>query len=383
MTTLRNDLMRLDPRREGFALTMVLLVMIVLTGGVLTAYSLTTTEHRKTDDRREQVSAFLLAQEGLGRFIEESQGDGPDLDADPQEWCKDYGDLNGGEARVCPYLLRAAVDDEPELWVIHSTAWRTGGNLAHLPDAARSVAQMVYWEPAELDVKAGLESLGGVTNKGNDKDGKISGIDECGIEDPLPALAIPEFPKYDDKHKDILETGPCLEDGTCPDRIRYTGPNTEEAAKSVNIDWAGIKNGTALRPDEEFPGGAWRTPTSTKEWPVLKYNGNLDGAPSGKGILIVTGDLTLRGGKVDWHGIVLVGGKLEANGDNTISGATIVGLNALLGEQVQPSELDATLNGTKTLRFNSCHIADALEAYSSFVPISNAWMDAWPVPVSN
>lgn len=359
-------LMRLDPRREGFALTMVLLVMIVLTGGVLTAYSLTTTEHLKTDDRREQVSAFLLAQEGLHRFIAESQGVRPSDQA-----CAEYGDLDGGDAEVCSYLLRAAVGDEPELWVIRSSARRTGGNLAHLPDAERSVAQIAYWDAADMDVKAGLTSLGGVDKNGNS--GVVSGIDECGEKGALPALAIPENPKYDDKFPKVLETGPGQ------DRIDYIGTDPEDAAQSVNIDWKGIVDGKALTPDEEYKGGSWQPPTTKKEWPILKYNGNLAGAPKGKGILIVTGDLILNGGQVDWQGIILVGGSLTSNGNNTMSGATLVGLNALLGQKVKASELDATLNGTKQIRYNSCHVSKALEAYSSLVPVSNAWMDSWPV----
>lgn len=365
MAKTTRGLLRLDARREGFALATVLLVMIVLTGGVLTAYSLTTTEQWKVDDRQEQVNAFLLAQEGLEKFIGDSRGNKPENDG-----CTEY-DLVGGEVKVCSYLLRDLVGEEPAVWAIRSHASRTGSSVAHLPDAERTVAQIAYWQPAEMDVKASLTGLGGVGKNGNS--GQINGIDQCGKEAALPALALPKNPKYDDKHTGVLKTGPGQE------RIDYLGDDPKDAAKSVNIDWEGIVNGDALVPDAVFTGGSWQKPPKSKEWPIIRYDGNLSGKPDGQGILIVTGNLTING-SADWKGIILVGGALISNGNNTIAGATMAGLNVMLGEYVEESKLDeSVLNGNKQILYNSCHIASALEAYASLVPISNAWMDDWPV----
>lgn len=359
--------MRLETQREGYALSLVLLVMIVLTGGVMTAYSLTTTEHWQVDDRQEQLNAFLLAQHGLQTFFMNSQGVRPTNDN-----CVTY-DLSGGAAEVCTYLLRAALsEDDPEFWAVRSRAWRTAAGNPNLPPAARSVAQIAYWEPADLEVKAGLQSLGGVKKNGNS--GVISGNDECGESGALPALAIPKDPPYDDKFPGVLKT-----DLGYDQRISYTGEDAWDAAQEVNIDWKGIVEGKSLKPDLETSSETWTNPNVSKPWPVLLYKGNLKAKPEGQGILIVAGNLEVTG-NADWKGIILVGGSLISNGNNTLSGATIAGLNAILGQDVDESQIEeTTLNGQKKITYNSCHVKDALEGYSSLVPISNAWMDAWPV----
>lgn len=374
MTTRDWMSLRLDNRRDGFALSLVLLVMIVLTGGVLTAYSLTISDHWQVDDRREQLNAFLLAEEGLQRFYVESQGNKP-----TDGGCTEL-DLGGGTAELCTYRLRAAFsDDDPETWVVRSRAWTQASGNPNLPPAARSVAQIAHWKAAEIKVEAGLKSLGGVKKNGNS--GEINGNDACGEKDPLPALAIPEHPKYDDKFPNVLKTDLVDEHGN-KKRIQYVGHNAFDAARDVEIDWEGIVKGNVLRPDVKFEKGEkWDDPSkkTNKPWPVVFYDGNLSGKPTGQGILIVTGNLTINGG-AEWNGIILIGGSLVSNGNNILSGATIAGLNAIFGEDVDESTIEeTTLNGTKVITYNSCHVEKAMESFTSLTPISNAWMDAWPV----
>lgn len=366
--------LRLDTRREGFALSLVLLVMVVLTGGVLTAYSLTTSEQWLVNDRQEQLHAFLLAEEGLQSFYSSSQG------VKPTDGNCTTHDLGGGAAEVCTYLLRAALsDDEPEIWVVRSRAWTNASGNPNLPPAARSVAQIAHWISADIKVEAGLKSLGGVKKNGNA--GEINGNDACGAKDPLPALAIPENPKYDDKFPNVLKTDLLDENGN-KKRIHHIGHDAFDAASDVDIDWHGIVNGTALKPDVKFRKGEnWVDPKARtqKPWPVVFYDGNLSGSPKGQGILVVTGNLTING-NAEWKGIILIGGSLISNGNNVLSGATIAGLNAVFGEEVDESMIEeTTLNGTKVITYNSCDVEKAMESFSSLTPISNAWMDAWPV----
>lgn len=370
------EVMRLNAQREGYALALVLLVTIVLTGGALTAYTMTTTEHWQVDDRQEQLNAFLLAQNGLQTFIRNSQGVRP---VDGDDGCVTY-DLSGGTAEVCTYLLRAALsDDDPELWAVRSRAWRTASSNPNLPPAARSVAQIAYWESADIKVEAGLKSLGGVKKNGNA--GEINGNDACGKKKPLPALAVPANPKYDDKFPNVLKTELEDEDGN-KKRIHHIGHNAWDAADDVEIDWDAIVNRNALNPDVKFEKGEeWKDPKekTSKPWPVVFYDGNLSDSPKGQGILVVTGNLTING-NAEWKGIILIGGSLISNGNNILSGATIAGLNAIFGKDVAQSEIDDTdLNGTKVITYNSCDVEDAMEGFSSLTPISNAWMDAWPV----
>lgn len=370
--------MRLDKKREGFALSMVLLVMVVLTGGVLTAYTLTTSERWQVDDRGEQVEAFLLADQGLQRYLANSQGLKP-IDGN----CIADA-LDGGHAEVCTYRMRGSPsEDEPEIWVIRSSAWRHSSGNPSLPPAARTVAQIAHWKTASFKVEAGLKSLGGVKKNGNS--GEINGNDACGKKGSLPALAIPVDPPYDDKFPNVLKTDLEDEDGN-KKRIHYIGSDAYDAAKDVEIDWKGIVAGTAITPDvrlEKDNSGKvkWEDPAkqTNKDWPVVFADGDLFGSPKGEGVLIVTGNLTING-NAEWRGIILIGGSLISNGNNVLAGATIAGLNAILGEDVDESMIEeTTLNGTKVITYDSCNVEKAMESFSSLVPVSNAWFDAWPV----
>ena len=113
------------------------------------------------------------------------------------------------------------------------------------------------------------------------------------------------------------------------------------------------------------------------DWPVILVNGDLSlrrqPEVNGKGILIVTGNLTLDG---SWahDGIVLVGGVLTSNGNNTIQGAVITALNIKLGIAVPQN---AIAHGNKTYQYNSCSIASALKRIGSVRRVRNWWTDTW------
>ena len=102
------------------------------------------------------------------------------------------------------------------------------------------------------------------------------------------------------------------------------------------VDWAGIVAGTVL--PAEFVSPAWPTAGRDANWPVIRVNNNPGGdftlPASGKGILIVTGNLIISGSR-DWEGVILVGGSVRSNGNNTTRGAVIAGLNVKLGQAVR------------------------------------------------
>ena len=63
--------------------------------------------------------------------------------------------------------------------------------------------------------------------------------------------------------------------------------------------------------------------------------------------------MTISGNRT-WDGILLVGGNLTSNGNNTVQGATITGLNVMLGMVVPGA---AVGNGNKNYQYNSCNVA--------------------------
>jgi molybdopterin-binding protein len=102
---------------------------------------------------------------------------------------------------------------------------------------------------------------------------------------------------------------------------------------SVKIDWNGIVNQNAIKPTITIPPSSWPTATQwadTTYYPIIRINGDFTPPSSGRGMLIVTGALTLNG-SVGWKGVLLVGGDIVSNGTNSIAGATVSGLNVKLG----------------------------------------------------
>ena len=89
---------------------------------------------------------------------------------------------------------------------------------------------------------------------------------------------------------------------------------------------------------------------------------------------MVRGDLTLSG-SFSWEGLILVGGTLTSNGNQTIEGAIMTGLNVKLGLPVDVSDVG---NGNKTVRYNSCNVSDALQNLGSMRQVPNGWVDNWP-----
>lgn len=79
-------------------------------------------------------------------------------------------------------------------------------------------------------------------------------------------------------------------------------------------------------------------------------------------------------GGTEWDGIILVGGTFTSNGSNTVRGSLVTGLNVLLGYSVAPSNIG---NGTKTYRFDSCNVENALTRFNGLAPLRNSSADNW------
>ena len=80
------------------------------------------------------------------------------------------------------------------------------------------------------------------------------------------------------------------------------------------------------------------------------------------------------GGSMQWNGIILVGGTLTLNGNITINGALVTGLNVLLGQSVPASDIG---NGTKTVRYDSCNVENAMTRFNGLAPLRNSSADNW------
>src|SRR3954468_12259547 len=352
-----------NTERRGFAIPIAILVIAVLTIMIAGGFSLVSAERRSVADQKSQISAFRIAEQGLELYLVRRDslmtakygaagyshvplGNATDSLRIP---------LTGGYADVKLTRLRAPKGSQSGLYVVRSKGVETVGAFAGTPQAVRTVAQYVLWEPAPMQVLAGWTALSGLQKNG--AAGTIGGVDVCGDSATITGVEVPFNPGY---------TGKTVAVGNPPvDTI---------APDSVAIDWNGIVNQGQISATYTIPGSAWPTAAlaDTSYYPIIRVNGDFTLPGSGQGMLIVTGNLTISG-STKWKGVLLVGGDITSNGDNGIEGATVSGLNVKLGTYVPSS----TANGTKQYNYNSCEVARATTSMGALVTLRNTWVDNW------
>ena len=348
--------------RRGATLPLTVLLLALMGVAVAITYSRVSSERRITGDSRAQLGAFAVAQSGLNRFLSTING----KPAGPFPATVTYNDLPGGTARVDLQQLRESTTTLlPALYVITSRGRYTAAKRfdALAPASERSVATYALWTPAPFDLNAGFTSLSGLQKNGGS--GALSGIDRCGAQAAIPGVAVPSTPGY---VGDVTVINGNPDDAAV---TMGTGGIAGTARDEVDIDWAGIIAGTYLPAAYVYP--SWPTAGQMNDWPITRANGDLTLPGNGKGILIVTGNLTISGGDT-WEGLVLVGGTITSNGNNTVYGATVSGLNVKIGVAVPTSVI---ANGNKLYQYDSCSLSRALGKVGSIQRVRNGWTDSW------
>jgi hypothetical protein len=355
-----------NTERRGFAIPIAILVIAVLTIMIAGGFSLVSAERRSVADQKSQISAFRIAEQGLEIYLVARDsliatgGMGCSTPCKHIPGQKDSVVINvpGGFANVSLTMIRPPISNQSGLYVVRSKGTETVGAYAGTPQAVRTVAQYVLWEPAPMQVLAGWTALSGLQKNGNA--GTIGGIDLCGAADTITGVTVPVNPGYSGKTGMVVGDPPI--DTIPPD--------------SVAIDWNGIVNLNAITPTITIPGGSWPSAAQfadTTFYPIIRINEADYSLPSsGQGMIIATGNLTINGSTA-WKGVLLVGGDITSNGDNGIQGATVSGLNIKLGTYVPSS----TANGTKSYNFNSCEVAKATSPAGALVTLRNTWVDNW------
>jgi hypothetical protein len=247
----------------------------------------------------------------------------------------------------------------------HGTSVTCRDTVRNDRSAAPVLAQYAAFDYGTVRAPAAWTALGGLEVNGTSA--VVSGHDACSASPTIGGVAVPSA-GYDGSTS--VPTG-------APD-IVYLG-TTPQSAAAVEVDWNAIVNGTAMPADITLSGSTgWPTSSDWSNpdyWPVIRVNGDIDLPSDGRGTLIVTGNLTLSG-SVGWRGLILVGNALGSNGNNTVHGSVITGLNLKLGMSVSTSDLG---NGNKSYRYNSCDLASAMSRFKKLVPYRNAGADNLPV----
>jgi hypothetical protein len=381
---------------------MSILVIAFLTVTVAATYAATSSELTTITAQRGESRAYMIAQAGLENFMARRNEVGfcPTAPRAGQTAApcgvppvtlveSTTVTLPGGYAEVVAQRIRISTLKRPAIYLLRShgvdTASKglTGSSIGTYPE--RTVAQLVYWNVNQVQVLSGWTSANGLDKTGSA--GIISGADNntsrpgCPPQhDTVAGIAVPNG-DYSGKNFTPIGNPP----------IQYLGDTTAVKA-SIKIDWNGIVNGDRIQPDFTFINQAdavsrWPSFADTSYYPVIRVNGDFTmTTQAGRGTLIVLGNLTISGNKM-WQGIILVGGTMTSNGNNTMLGATMSGLNALLTQpqidsantnfatSLTHNPANALATGTKTFQYDSCEVARAASGLASYSVYPNAWMD--------
>ncbi len=355
---------------RGIALPMAVLAVALLTSLIAAALVVLGSERRTIDTQDATVKAAALAQSALTWFENERTSTFAFTSVPPAASESTRVTYSGvGYADVVLTQVRPEVSGSKAIYLVRSHGVLTGGTLSGLPAAERTVAQYAQFVRQSLKVKGGWTALTGLTKNGST--GTLSGSDNCGDSATTAGVAVPAVPGY-------VQNGGGTSVPSGNPGILNLGTQSQANA-SVQIDWNAIVNQGAITPDVTIPGGTLPPePYPANYWPVVMvtqspYDLGAGTAYHGQGLLIAKGDLVIDGSS-SWNGIVLVGGVLTANGNNTVLGTVVSGLNVQLGMTVGASDVG---NGTKTYQYDSCNVANALAGLNRLVPFNNAWADNW------
>lgn len=350
--------------RSGIALPTILMLVAILSVMAAGAITLVGTERRVVGYESGATRAHALARSGLDRFLASRDSMGfTSIPPAPVESVRVA--FPGGYADVVMERVREEVGiASPAMYVVRSRGVLLDRSARPRPIAERTIAQYARWQRAAMTVLAAHTSLGGVNYIGSA--GTLNGLDACGAAASVAGVAVPTAPGY------AQPSGPFIPSGT-PNALDLGTSAT--AINAVSMDWGSIAVHGISAATVQLPGGAWPTSTQWGDpdfWPVIVVRGDFTVPSDGRGLLVVTGALTLPPSR-HWDGILLTGDALATSGGATVNGAVVTGLNATLGATVAADQL----SGPYVAQYNSCNVAHALDVFNGLTPIRNATIDRW------
>ena len=373
--------------RIGFALPLVVIFLVVLSFALAAGLAATAAEGTTSTAQRGQNRAYQIAEMGLQKFLVKrdslcNAAGWTNCISDPSVVTTGQDSVQiaqpGGYAVIVSRLLRPQQgnrDTIPAIFFVRSRGVDSTSKLRgnDTTTSVRTVGLMVQWSTITLKVTGAWTSLSGLNKQGNA--GQIDGNDQCGRRPAVAGVMVPKG--------DYTETGGFTPTGNPP---LDTSKTLAQLEPLITVDWNAIINQNGLPadynvPPDGFPDGAYFADTS--HWPVIRVHTNGFVLPNaGRGIIIADSDFTISGSNM-WQGIIMVGGQLTSDGNNTTAGTTISGLNVLLPGAVQPPpgyiNDNATANGNKTYVFNSCYVSRATKNLKHYVPMADTWIDDVPI----
>lgn len=354
-------------REAGFVLPTTLMVMTLMTVMLTAAFTMVSAEYRTTDNSFARARAYALAQAGLQTYYSLTRNVG-NVTYDSVRLT-----LTGGYVDVVARRLRDSTPADDALWMVRAT-----GSVSDPYQPGQVAAQRVVTQLAVNQVgfpsRAVLYAANGLTivNYAVTPQITVHGDDNC-TNASVPTLIYPSG-----RYSVVNVTTPNF---GSPSPI-IPAPTALSSAAAVydamKIDWVALTSGQ-VAPDFVVPGSTptWNTGS------IILVNGDftLTQAMSpynnaGRGILIVTGNLTLS--DAGWEGVIIVGGRLIAASTRySLHGTVYTGLNIALGQTVQPDSIWRGNAGDRQLRWDSCEYRTGVGAMTALMALPNTFSNTW------
>jgi hypothetical protein len=326
------DRRRSDGRR-GFALALVVFMLFAVGVAATAAYEVVNGEFTLSRENRESATALSVARAGLQRFIAEQMGTVGDSVA--------YA-IGDGIATVT--ARRVLVQDPSNyLYYIRSDGEVTDPRTPGFP-ARRTVGTYAWLRTSPLRQKAALllaTNKVTVENTGTVADGSDHATAMDCLGGGTTGVA------------GVAAAGNVLTQSGAA--VTGTPATQNYGTRAAVIDSAGIRWDILSNPNfpVEFDGSPpdWVS-IPADSFPVVRYVGDLSATSTwaGRGVLIVTGTLTMGAG-FTWQGIILAGSVADVGTDAPVVEGTLVGgLNGADGPVTFQSG---------TYEYNSCDVSAA------------------------
>ena len=346
---------------RGSALMIVLIALVGLTALAAAGMALTETELRASQNQEAGTSAFYAADAGLQQYL------GVKVEATSTD--------------TFTYAVGSAVVEGEKMLDLPNdrVLYRVRSISSYTPPeggtASRTVSRLALFSSGSVVAKASFASGSGLLKNGGS--GIISGVDQALAGDPnCPNSPAPTVAGVAVPPSGYNQSGGAPVPVGAPDVLEAA--SGIELLQSTGVPWNKIVNEGLLAPDYTIPPDSWPDFGSmdADEWPVIYVKNNIEVTPdqSGRGTLIVRNNLTMDGA-FEWDGLLLVGGYVTSNGYQTVEGATITGLNELLGETTPSSDLG---NGNKKFIYHSCKLTMASKAaFGGLAEVPGSWFERW------
>ncbi len=378
-----------ERRREaGLALPAVILVMVLVSALALASLMTTGDERAAGRALRESAKAFYAAEAGANALVANWDNASYDtLMAGPGDSLDLGWQTLENAASYKAVLTRVDGGSGERMYAARVTGRGVGGLRGQ-----RTVGVVLRWKTSSIATFTSAIFAATELRK-NSNEGGISGADVCGEE--VDGLKINSGGL---QYNDTTGTQVFFGDST----ILWNGTSTQSVVEvddplaelqATGLDWDGIKNGTFDYTIPGLPGDPTKPDMSywpdfsamgPDEYPLIGFaptilRVNMKDDYNGRGLLVIAEELRINGG-FEWDGIILVGNYMQSNGNMTIQGGVMTGLDLLLGRDPSDMKLSAIGPGTAQITYNSCMIEAASESVagpSAAVPLSSgAWSQA-------